>query len=46
MSERRGKDYNDKSYPIREHDCIGGMECVTVCPTQAIEVDEGNLESA
>ena len=39
-----GKEYTDKSYPIRENDCIWCMACVTVCPTQAIQVDEANLE--
>ena len=34
-----GKEYTDKSYPIRENDCIWCMACVTVCPTQAIQVD-------
>jgi ferredoxin len=38
------KDYTDKSDPIRESDCIWCMACVTVCPTQAIKVDEANLE--
>ncbi len=26
-------DYTAKSGPIREHDCIWCMACVTVCPT-------------
>jgi NAD-dependent dihydropyrimidine dehydrogenase PreA subunit len=30
--------------PVIEHDCIWCMACVTVCPTQAIKVDETNLE--
>ena len=38
------KDYTDKSDPIREHDCIWCMACVSVCPTQAIKVDQSNLE--
>ena len=38
------KDYTDKSDPVREHDGIWCMACVTVCPTQAIKVDETNLE--
>jgi NAD-dependent dihydropyrimidine dehydrogenase PreA subunit len=43
--DREGrKDYTDKSDPVREHDCIWCMACVTVCPTQAINVDEANLE--
>ena len=37
------KDYTDKSDPIREHDCIWCMACVSVCPTQAIKVDQSNL---
>ncbi|MGI9010354.1 MAG: 4Fe-4S dicluster domain-containing protein, partial [Nitrososphaeraceae archaeon] len=43
--DREGrKDYTDKSDPVREHDCIWCMACVTVCPTTAIKVDEANLE--
>jgi formate hydrogenlyase subunit 6/NADH:ubiquinone oxidoreductase subunit I len=38
------KDYADKSDPVRKHDCIWCMACLTVCPTQAIKVDEANLE--
>jgi NAD-dependent dihydropyrimidine dehydrogenase PreA subunit len=38
------KDYIDKADPIREHDCIWCMACVSVCPTQAIKVDQSNLE--
>jgi ferredoxin len=38
------KDYTDKSDPIREHDCIWCMACVSVCPPQAIKVDQANLE--
>jgi NAD-dependent dihydropyrimidine dehydrogenase PreA subunit len=38
------KDYTNKSDPIREHDCIWCMACVSVCPTQAIKVDQSNLE--
>ena len=37
-------DYTDKSDPIREHDCIWCMACVSVCPTGAIKVDQSNLE--
>ena len=44
MIEREKKDYTDKSDPVREHDCIWCMACVTVCPTQAIKVDETNRE--
>ncbi|MGD9533528.1 MAG: ferredoxin family protein [Candidatus Nitrosocosmicus sp.] len=43
--DREGrKDYSDKSDPIREHDCIWCMACVSVCPPQAIKVDQSNLE--
>ena len=38
------KDYTDKSDPIREHDCIWCMACVSVCPPQAVKVDQANLE--
>lgn len=38
------KDYTDKSDPIREHDCIWCMACVSVCPTQAIKVDQNNVK--
>lgn len=38
------KDYTDKSDPIREHDCIWCMACVSVCPPQAIKVDQSNHE--
>ncbi len=31
-------DYIDKSEPIREHECIWCMACVTVCPTKAIRL--------
>lgn len=36
-------DYTDKADPIREHDCIYCMACVSVCPPEAIKVDQGNL---
>lgn len=39
------KDYTDKADPIREHDCIWCMACVSVCPPQAIIVDQSNLEA-
>jgi NAD-dependent dihydropyrimidine dehydrogenase PreA subunit len=43
--DREGRnDYTDKSDPIREHDCIWCMACVSVCPPQAIKVDQSNLE--
>ncbi len=38
------KDYTDKSDPIREHNCIWCMACVTVCPPQAIKVEETSLK--
>jgi NAD-dependent dihydropyrimidine dehydrogenase PreA subunit len=38
------KDYTDKADPVREHDCIWCMACVTVCPTTAIKVEESNLD--
>lgn len=38
------KDYTDKADPIREHDCIWCMACVSVCPPEAIKVDQNNLE--
>jgi NAD-dependent dihydropyrimidine dehydrogenase PreA subunit len=41
--ERR--DHTDKADPIREHDCIWCMACVSVCPPQAIKVDQSNLEA-
>ena len=45
-SEKEGrKDLTDKADPIREHDCIWCMACVSVCPPQAIKVDQSNLEA-
>ena len=38
------KDYTDKADPIREHDCIWCMACVSVCPPQAVKVDQAPLE--
>ena len=38
------KDLTDKSDPIREHDCIWCMACVSVCPPAAIKVDQSNVE--
>lgn len=38
------KDFSDKADPIREHDCIWCMACVSVCPPQAVKVDQSNLE--
>ena len=37
-------DYTDKADAIREHDCIYCMACVSVCPPQAVLVDQANLE--
>ena len=34
----------EKADPIREHDCIWCMACVSVCPPQAIKVDQSNVE--
>ncbi len=39
------KDLTDKADPIREHDCIWCMACVSVCPPQAIKVDQSNMEA-
>ena len=39
------KDSTDKADPIREHDCIWCMACVSVCPPQAIKVDQANVEA-
>ena len=39
------KDFTDKADPIREHDCIWCMACVSVCPPQAIKVDQSNVEA-
>ena len=39
-------DFSDKAAPIREADCIWCMACVTVCPTEAIKVDEALVEVA
>ena len=39
------KDMTDKADPIREHDCIWCMACVSVCPPQAIKVDQSNVEA-
>ena len=38
------KGYLNKSDPIREHNCIWHKVCVSVCPPQAIRVDQSNLE--
>ena len=38
------KDLTDKADPISEHDCIWCMACVSVCPPQAIKVDQSNVE--
>jgi ferredoxin len=38
------KEYTDKSDPVREHDCIWCMACVTLCPTTVIKIDETNLD--
>ena len=38
------KDYSDKPQVVREYDCIWCMACVSVCPPQAIKVDQSSLE--
>jgi len=37
-------DFSDKADPVREHDCIWCMACVSVCPPQAVLVDQSNQE--
>ena len=37
-------DFTDKADAIREHDCIWCMACVSVCPPQAVLVDQGLQE--
>lgn len=37
------KDYMDKLDPVREHDCIWCMACVTVCLTTPTNVKKANL---
>ena len=37
-------DFTDKADAIREHDCIYCMACVSVCPPQAVLVDQANME--
>jgi NAD-dependent dihydropyrimidine dehydrogenase PreA subunit len=44
MVKEERKDYTDKSDPVREHDCIWCMACVSVCPPQAIKVEETSVE--
>jgi NAD-dependent dihydropyrimidine dehydrogenase PreA subunit len=44
MGKEDRADYTDKSEPIREHDCIWCMACVTVCPTKAIKIEQSNIE--
>ena len=39
-------DLTDKAAPVRESDCIWCMACVTVCPTEAIKVDESLVSVA
>ena len=38
------KDFSDKADPIREHDCIWCMACVSVCPPLAVLVDQSYQE--
>ena len=42
--KKERKDFTDKADPIREHDCIWCMACVSVCPPQAIKVDQFNQQ--
>ena len=39
-------DLTDKAAPVRESDCIWCMACVTVCPTEAVKVDEALVSVA
>ncbi len=39
-------DLTDKAAPVRESDCIWCMACVTVCPTEAVRVDEALVSVA
>ncbi len=39
------KDYTDKADPIREGDCIWCMACVSVCPPQAVLVEQKNQQA-
>ena len=44
-TEKEGRlDATDKADPIRENSCIWCMACVSVCPPQAIKVDQANVE--
>ncbi len=36
--------YTNKSDLVRKSDCIWCMACVSVCPPQAIKIDEENLD--
>ena len=42
--ERDGRGIIRINQILREHDCIWCMACVSVCPPQAIKVDQSNLE--
>ena len=45
-SEKDGRlDYTDKANPVNENACIYCMACVSVCPPQAIKVDQANVEA-
>ena len=47
VTDQNGRaDYADKSDPVKEADCIFCMACVTVCPTQAIKVDQALTDVA
>ena len=38
-------EYSDTSDPIKEHNCIYCVACVTVCPTQSLKVEEANTQN-
>ena len=38
-------DLTDKASPVNENSCIYCMACVSVCPPQAIKVDQANVEA-
>jgi len=44
VSKNKNTNRGFKSDPIREHDCIWCMAWVSVCPPQAIKVDQASLE--
>ena len=44
LLKKKNDYYSDKASAIREHDCIYCMACVSVCPPQAVLVDQANME--